>query len=66
MRAIMMVGLLIVMLIVGILTIQNMGAGSGDGEAATQVREYTDQAEDAAQAVEEKMQGLKDQLNPSD
>lgn len=66
MRAIMIVGLLSVMLIVGILTMQNMGVRSGDGQTETRAREYIDQAEETTEALEEKMQGLRDQLNLTD
>ena len=63
MRAIMIVGLLAVMLIVGILTIQQMGVRSKNGQTEIQVREYIDRAEDTTKAVEEKMQGLEKRLN---
>jgi hypothetical protein len=63
MRAIMIVGLLAVMLIVGILTMQQMGARSNNGQTEIQAREYIDRAEEASEALEEKMQGLEKQLN---
>jgi hypothetical protein len=66
MRAIMIVGLLIVLLIVGILTMQNMGPGPGDTATETRARDYVDRAEDAAAAVEEKARGLAERLNQSD
>ena len=66
MRALMMAGLLVVLLIVGILAMQNMGARSVDGQTETQARDYIDRAEDAGDAVEEKMQALEDRLNQTD
>lgn len=66
MRAIMIVGLLIVLLIVGILAMQNMGARSGGGQTENRAREYTDRAEETAEAVEEKMQGLREKLNQAE
>ena len=66
MRALMMAGLLVVLLIVGILAMQNMGARSVDGQTETQARDYIDRAEDASDAVEEKMQALEDRLNQTD
>ncbi len=66
MRSIMIAGLLIVLLIVGILTMQNMGYQSNDGQSETQAREYIDRAEDAAEAVEDKMKALEGKLNPAE
>ena len=63
MRAIMIVGLLAVMLIVGILTMQQMGARSNNGQTEIQAREHIDRAEEASEALEEKMQGLEKQLD---
>ncbi len=66
MRSIAIVGLLVVLLIVGILTMQNMGVRSGDGQTEIQARGYIDRAEDAAQAVEAKVQDLEKRLNRND
>lgn len=66
MRAIMIVGLLIVVLIVGILTMQNMGVRSTDGQTETQARDYIERAEEATEAVEEKVRGLTEKLNQVD
>jgi hypothetical protein len=66
MRAIMIVGLLIVVLIVGILAMQNMGVRSTDGQTETKARDYIERAEDAAEAVEDKVRGLTEKLNPAD
>ena len=62
----MIVGLMAVLLIVGILTMQQMGVGFDSGQTPTQTREYIDRAQGATEALEEKMQGLGDQLNPAD
>lgn len=66
MRAITIVGLLAVMLIVGILAMQHMGVRSNNGQTESQTREYIDRAEEATEALEEKMQGLRDQLNQAE
>ncbi len=66
MRAFMIVGLMAVLLIVGILTMQQMGVGFDKGQTPTPTREYIDQAQGAIEALEEKMQGRGDQLNPAD
>lgn len=63
MRALMMAGLLVVLLIIGILAMKNMGVRTVDGQAETQARDYIERAEDASDAVEEKMQTLEDRLN---
>lgn len=63
MRALMMAGLLVVLLIIGILAMKNMGVRTVDGQAETQARDYIERAEDASNAVEEKMQTLEDRLN---
>lgn len=63
MRALMMAGLLAVLLIIGILAMKNMGVRTVDGQAETQARDYIERAEDASDAVEEKMQTLEDRLN---
>lgn len=62
MRAIMIVGLLIVLVIVGILTIQTMGPGPGDTASETRARDYVGRAEDAAAAAEEQARGLAERL----
>ena len=66
MRSIMIVGLLVVLLIVGILAMQNMGDLSGDGQTETQTREYIDRAEDTAETVEKRVQALEERLNRND
>ena len=63
MRALMMAGLLVVLLIIGLLTMQNMGAQSVDGQTETQARDYIERAEDAGEAVEEKMRTLEKRLD---
>jgi hypothetical protein len=63
MRALMMAGLVVVLLIIGILAIQNMGVRSVGGEREIQARDYIERAEDASDAVKEKMQALEDRLN---
>jgi hypothetical protein len=62
----MIVGLLVVLLIVGILAMQNMGDLSGDGQTETQTREYIDRAEDTAETVEKRVQALEERLNRND
>ena len=66
MRSIMIVGLLVVLLIVGILAMQNMGDLSGDGQTETQTREYIDRAEETAETVENRVQALEERLNRND
>ena len=66
MRSIMIVGLLVVLLIVGILAIQNVGIRSDGGQTESQAREYIERAEDAAEAVEAKVEDLEKRLNRSD
>ncbi len=66
MRSNMIVGLLVVLLIVGILAIQNMGVRSDGGQTESQAREYIERAEDAAEAVEAKVEDLEKRLNRSD
>ena len=66
MRALMMAGLLVVLLIIGLLAMQNMGAETVDGQTATQARDYIERAEDAGEAVEAKVKALEDRLNRSD
>ncbi len=66
MRALMMAGLVVVLLIVGILAMQNMGAETVDGQTETQARDYIERAEDAGEAVEAKVQALEDRLNRND
>ena len=63
MRSIMIIGLLVVLLIVGILAMQNMGVRSGEGQAQTQARDYIDRAEETAETVEARVQDLEDRLN---
>lgn len=63
MRAIMIVGLLAVLLIVGILTMQNMGVRSRDGQIETQARDYIDRAEEGTDAAEAKIKDLRERLN---
>ena len=62
MRALMMAGLVVVMLIIGILVMQNMDVRSVDGETETQARDYIERTEDARDAVEEKIQALEERL----
>ncbi|MDJ0856041.1 MAG: hypothetical protein QNI88_12575 [Desulfobacterales bacterium] len=66
MRTIMIVGLLVVMLIAGILTMQNLGVRSSDGKTEIQARDSIDQAEDAAEAAKAKVQDLEERLNRND
>ncbi len=66
MRALMMAGLLVVLLVIGVLAMQNMGIRTVDGQTETQARDYIDRAEDAGDAVNEKMQALEDRLNRTD
>ena len=46
--------------------LKNMGVRSSDGETGTQAREYIDRAEDTVDAVDEKMRGLTEKLNPTE
>ena len=62
MRALMMAGLVVVLLIIGILVMQNMDVRSVDGETETQARDYIERTEDARDAVEEKIQALEERL----
>ena len=62
MRALMMAGLVVVLLIIGILAMQNMGVRSVDGQTETQARDYIDRAEDAGDAVEDKVRALADRV----
>ena len=66
MRALMMAGLLVVLLVIGVLVMQNMGAGTVEGQPETEARDYIERAEDAGDAVNEKMQALEDRLNRID
>ena len=66
MRALMMAGLLVVLLIIGLLTMQNMDAETVDGQTETQARDYIERAEDAGEAVEAKIQALEDRLHRND
>lgn len=66
MRSIMIVGLLVVLLIVGILAMQNMGVRPGDGQTENQTREYIDRAEETAETVENRVQALEERLNRND
>ena len=63
MRSIMIVGLLIVLLIVGILAMQNMGVRSGGDQVETQARDYIDRAEETAETVEARVQDLEERLD---
>ena len=66
MRTIIIVGLLAVLLIAGILTMQNLGVRASDGKTEIQARDTIDRTEDAAEAVEAKVQDLLKQLNRND
>ena len=66
MRALMMAGLLVVLLVIGMLAMQNMGARTVEGQTETQARDYIERAEDAGEAVEAKVKALEDRLNRSD
>ncbi len=66
MRALMMAGLLVVLIIIGILAMQNMGVHTVDGQTETQARDYIDRAEDAGDAVEDKVRALEERLNQTD
>ncbi|MDJ0723014.1 MAG: hypothetical protein QNJ04_15365 [Desulfobacterales bacterium] len=63
MRSIMIVGLAVVLLIVGILAMQNMGVRSNEGQTETQARDYIDRAEETAETVEARVQDLEERLN---
>ena len=66
MRALMMAGLLVALLVIGVLVMQNMGAGPVEGQPETEARDYIERAEDAGDAVNQKMQALEDRLNRID
>ena len=66
MRTLMMAGLLVVLLVIGILAMQNLGVHTVDGQTETQTRDYIDRAEDAGDAVEDKVRALEERLNQTD
>ncbi len=66
MRTLMMAGLLVVLLVIGILAMQNLGVHTVDGQTETQARDYIDRAEDAGDAVEDKVRALEERLNQTD
>ena len=66
MRALMMAGLLVVLLLIGILAMKNMGVQTVDGQTETQTRDYIDRAADAGDAVEDKVRALEERLNQTD
>ena len=65
MRSLLIIGLLVVLLIVGVLSIRNMGVGESPPGEQNSAQSYTQRAEDAAQQVQDKIENLQQQLNKS-
>ena len=66
MRAFMLVGSVIVMLIVSILVIKNMGGDLLGGGSETEAKQYIERAEDTVDEVEDKVKDLQKRLKSSD
>ena len=62
MRGAMMIGLVIVLLIIGMLVMKNMGAGTSDDATHTEAKKHIQRAEAVAEDAAQKMGKLKERL----
>ena len=66
MRGSLLIGLAVVLLIIGILVIKNMGADGSSGVQKSQTEAYIDKANNAADDVNKRLQGIKKQTQAVD
>jgi hypothetical protein len=66
MRGSLFIGLAVVLLIIGILVIKNMGADDPSGVQKTQTKAYLEKANNAAEDVKKRLQGIKKQSQAVD
>jgi hypothetical protein len=66
MRALMLIGSVIALLIVGMLVINNMGGDMGDGVNDTEAKRVIERAEDTADQVGEKVRDIQKRINSAD
>ena len=66
MRGSLLIGLAVVLLIIGILVIKNMGADDPSGVQGTQTKAYIEKANNAADDVSKRLQGIKKQTQADD
>jgi hypothetical protein len=66
MRGSLLIGLAVVLLIIGILVIKNMGADGPGGVQETQTKAYIEKANNAAEDVNKRLQGIKKQSQAVD
>lgn len=66
MRGALFIGLAIVLLIVGILVAKNMGVDNSSGDKKTQAKQYTEQAESAADKASERIKDISEKLPGSE
>lgn len=66
MRALMLIGSVIALLIVGILVINNMGGGMSDGVNDTEAKKVIQRAEDTADQVGEKVKDIQKRVKSAD
>ena len=62
MRGALMIGLVIVLLIIGMLVMKNMGAGTSDNAAHTEAKKHIQHAEEVAEETAQKMGKIKERL----
>lgn len=62
MRGALMIGLVIVLLVIGMLVMKNMGAGTSDSAARTDAKKHIQHAEAVAEDAAQKMGKIKERL----
>ena len=66
MRGVMLIGLAVVLLIIGILSIKNMGADESGGIQESESQAYIDKAKNTADDMNERFKGLKERTQAAD
>jgi hypothetical protein len=66
MRGSLLIGLAVVLLVIGILVIKNMGADKPGGVKESQSKEYINKAKNAADDVDKRLKGIKEQTHADD
>ena len=66
MRGTLLIGLAVVLLVIGILAIKNMGADKPGGVQESQAKEYMNKANNAADDVDKRLNGIKKQTHAVD
>ncbi len=66
MRAALIIGMAVVLLIIGILLMKNMGVGNPGGVTESEAKQYTEQAKSVADDANQRIKDLREQMSRSE